>query len=105
MHQIYGSLRRILPNELPTVTPIGEKTRTMNEAELLNAGIKPVGGDLYDCLCQEQTDEDGAWKLIHPEHPGIELSRGSHKERHDALKPQDRAKIKTVHSWQGERLK
>lgn len=58
MHQLKISIRKILPAEIPTVTPIGEPPRPMNAQELLNLGIVPLGNDLYSCVHQEERDPE-----------------------------------------------
>lgn len=92
MHKIIPSVRRISTPELPTVTPIGEAARTANDQELLNMGISHIGGDLYSCIHQEQTDDDGNWHPVQV-HPGVEVSAGSLKDRYAALPAADKAKV------------
>jgi hypothetical protein len=87
MHQIKTSIRQIASADLPTVTPIGEATRPMNDQELLNAGIQHISGDLYSCIHQEERDpETLAWAPKDGRSlPGTVVSEGFLQERHDKL--------------------
>lgn len=93
MHRIIPSIRRIQTTDLPTVTPVGEPTRPATDQELLNLGIAHIGGDLYSCIHQEQTNEAGEWFKISEPHPGVEVSSGSVKDRYAALHPDDKALV------------
>lgn len=87
MHRVTHSIRRILPAEIPTVTPLdGSGTRQRNEQELLNLGIVHIRGDVYSCCVQENTDDGRTW-TPGVALPGVELSRGRPRERFQRLSP------------------
>ena len=95
MHQIKTSIRQIAPADLPRVTPIGETTRPMNDAELLNMGIQHLSGDYYSCIHQEERDDDTLqWSPKEGQAlPGTVVSEGLLQERHDKLPADVRAKV------------
>jgi hypothetical protein len=97
MHKIVTSIRQIAAADLPTITPVGEATRPMNEQELLNHGLVALGNDYYSAIHQETRDEEtGTWKPL-VEHPGAVISEGFLEQRHAALPPDVRAKIMVAH--------
>lgn len=87
MHKIVTSIRRIAPAELPTITPIGEATRPMNDQELLNAGIQHLSGDYYSCIHQEERDDDTLqWSPKEGQSlPGTVVTEGFLQQRHAEL--------------------
>jgi hypothetical protein len=95
MHKIVTSIRQIAPADLPTVTPIGEATRPMNEQELLNAGIQRLTGDYYSCIHQEERDDDTLqWSPKEGQSlPGTVVTEGFLEQRHDKLPADVRAKV------------
>lgn len=95
MHKITTSIRQIAPADLPTVTPIGEATRPMNEQELLNRGIVHLSGDIYSCIEQHvRNDDDLIWSPVEGKSlPGTVVSEGLLQERHDKLPAEIRAKV------------
>ncbi len=99
MHKIVTSIRQIAPADLPTVTPIGEAMRVMNDQELLNLGIVPLSNDFYSCIAQHTRDEETLeWKPIEgQDHPGTVITEGFLQDRHDKLPPEIRSKIMVAH--------
>lgn len=96
MHRVTHSIRRILPAELPTVTPLdGSGPRPMNEQELLNIGVAHIRGEYYSCCVQESTDDGRTWVPV-VTLPGVELSRGRPQERFRRLPPAVRAQVMKV---------
>jgi hypothetical protein len=95
MHQITTSIRKILPAELPTVTPRGETPRPMNDDELLNIGISHIVDDLYSCVQQEERDPDTLeWKPTDGQaHPGVVVSEGLLHDRHAKLPADVRGRV------------
>lgn len=95
MHRVVTSIKKILPNELPAVTPIGEATRPMNDQELLSAGIQHLSGDYYSCIEQHvRDDETLTWAPKEGQAlPGTVVSEGLLQERHDKLPADVRAKV------------
>jgi hypothetical protein len=87
MHKIVTSIRQIAPTDLPTVTPIGEATRPMNDAELLNMGIQHLSGDYYSCIHQEERDDDTLqWAPKEGQSlPGTVVTEGFLQQRHAEL--------------------
>ena len=93
MHKVITIIRQIAPANLPTITPLDEPTRPMNEQELLNRGIVHLSGDIYSCIQQlERDDITLEWKPIQ-ELPGTVVSEGLLQERHDKLPAEIRAKV------------
>ena len=92
-HRVTRSIRKILPSELPKIIDFKtRKPRAMTEQELLNADIVLINADenLYSCQDQdhEYIDEDTGertWQPVGVVSPGVELSRGFLKDRHDSL--------------------
>ena len=95
MHRIVTSIKKILPAELPTITPIGESPRPMNDQDLLNMGIQHISGDYYSCIHQEERDEETlTWRPKEGQSlPGTVVSEGFLQERHDKLPPDVRSQI------------
>lgn len=65
MHRVIRSIRKILPDELPTIRDLASgKMRPMNEQELLNADIVCINPteNLYACSDQDRADDE-----LHPE--------------------------------------
>lgn len=95
MHQVKTSIRRILPAELPTVTPIDEAPRTMNDQELLNAGLQRISGDIFSCIYQEERDEETfEWRPRFGQSlPGTVIAEGLLLERHAKLPADVRAEV------------
>jgi hypothetical protein len=95
MHQVKTSYRRIPPTDLPTVTPIGEAARPMNDQELLNAGIVHISGDIYSCIHQEERDEDTLeWRPKDGQSlPGTVITEGVLADRHAKLPSDVRSQV------------
>lgn len=95
MHQVKTSIRQILPADLPTITPIGEATRPMNDQELLNMGIARISGDFYSCIHQEERDPDTLeWRPKEGQSlPGTVISEGVLTDRHAKLPADIRSKV------------
>ncbi|MGK2933700.1 MAG: hypothetical protein ACSLFE_00445 [Gemmatimonadaceae bacterium] len=92
MHKVTHSVRRILPAELPTVTPLDGTERAMNEQEMLNIGVARIRGDIYSCAVQENTEDGRTWKPA-VALPGVELSRGRPADRYRQLPAAVRAEV------------
>lgn len=87
-------LRRIPPDELPTVFDyaLGER-RAANEGELLNFGLIPIGGDFYDVAHVDGTPEP-IW--------GVKVIEGPPEIRYGKLPEPIRARVRTDNRFFGE---
>lgn len=95
MHKIQTSIREIAPADLPKVHDLDGIERTATDAELLNMGIQHIRDDLYSCIHQEERDpETLVWQPKEGQAlPGVVITEGNLKDRHDKLPTEVRGKI------------
>lgn len=81
-------VRRIRLDQLPRVVdPDTLLERHAYPTELANFGLRPLGGELYDCAHRDGAPEP-AW--------GVRLTRGDHRARYEQLPRSVRARVKRV---------
>lgn len=84
MHTITTTIRRIPASDLPTVTELDGTERPASTQDLLNLGLVPLGGDLYESLTQARRDDDSlTW--TGDTHPGTAITEGAHSQRYARL--------------------
>lgn len=87
-------IRKIRPDQYPELLdPVTMTQRRVYPEELINFGIKWLGGDLYDCAHIDGKPEP-TW--------GVSLARG--RNRYDQLPSHIRAQLvqRVPHRWAGE---
>lgn len=81
----------ITPEQLPQIPEMDGSTRPPEYQDLLNLGLRPLGGDRYATV---GAFPDGRGQYTsHDQIPGQCLGGGYLQERHDQLPPQERRRI------------
>src|SRR6185312_7619871 len=98
MHRLSYTTRQIADADLPTVRDPDGTLRPASHQDLLNLGIKPLGGGYYACAEQERSEGPDAVTIDPvsgrvrrnytphgPRLPGTVVTRGTPAQRHAAL--------------------